>query len=47
MRLFHSLILAGLLATLAACNTVGGMGEDLQTGGQAITGTAEDAEDQM
>lgn len=47
MRLFQSLTLAGLLAVLAACNTVGGMGEDLQSGGQAITGTAEDVESDM
>lgn len=47
MRLIHSLILTGLLAVLAACNTVGGMGEDIQSGGQAITGTAEEVESDM
>ncbi len=35
-----------LLATLAlgACNTMRGVGEDVQAGGQAIEGTAERAQ---
>jgi entericidin B len=47
MRPLTTLILAGLLGLLAACNTVSGMGEDLQSGGEAITDTADDAQQQM
>lgn len=47
MRLIHALTLTSLLALLAACNTVGGMGRDLQTGGAAITDSAQDAERSM
>jgi entericidin B len=47
MRLIQGLIAAGLFATLVACNTIGGAGQDLQSGGQAITDTANDAERSM
>lgn len=47
MRLFRTLLATGLLALLAACNTVSGVGQDLQEGGAAITDTANDAERQM
>jgi len=47
MRVVQGLIAAGLLALLAACNTVGGMGQDLEAGGEAITGTAQEAERSM
>lgn len=47
MRLMQALALTSLLALLAACNTVGGMGRDLQTGGAAITDTAREAESGM
>lgn len=42
MRL--TLILAAACATLAlgACNTVAGLGRDMQAAGEAVTGTAEE-----
>jgi len=33
----------GAMTMVAACNTVGGVGEDLQSGGKAIERTADDA----
>lgn len=47
MRLANSLIAFALLAFLSACNAVSGFGEDVQTGGEAITDTAEDTADAM
>lgn len=47
MRLFQGLIAAALFGLLAACNTVGGFGEDLQSGGDAITDTAEDTQAEL
>ncbi len=38
IRLFTA---AALLASLAACNTVEGVGRDVSAGGQVIAGTAE------
>ncbi|MEM5389248.1 MULTISPECIES: entericidin A/B family lipoprotein [Paraburkholderia] len=39
-RLIALLLLAGT-ATLAACNTVAGAGQDISKGGHAITNSAE------
>ncbi len=47
MRLLQALTLTSLLALLAACNTIGGMGQDLQTGGATITDSAREAEQGM
>lgn len=33
----------GVVAALAACNTIGGVGKDLKSGGKAIEETADDA----
>ena len=43
------MILLALLAamTLAACNTLQGAGQDISTAGDAITGEAAEAENQM
>ena len=38
MTIIARLIAVGLLAGLAACNTVQGLGRDVQSGGQALTG---------
>lgn len=38
-------LIPALLLALSACNTIGGFGEDVQSGGQAIEETAEDAQD--
>lgn len=32
------------LARAAACNTVGGLGEDVEAGGEALSGTARQVE---
>lgn len=36
-----------VLLALAGCNTIGGFGEDMQAGGRAVEGTAQDVEDDM
>ena len=35
------------LLTLVACNTIGGAGEDIQAGGEAITDTAEEIQSEL
>lgn len=47
MSRIASFTLIGFLLALSACNTVSGMGEDLQTGGAAVTDTAKDTQRQM
>jgi predicted small secreted protein len=42
-----ALSLIAVLLLAAACNTMKGMGEDVQDAGGAITDSASDAEDQM
>lgn len=36
MRALKLLLAAGVLLTLGACNTVNGIGKDIQRGGEAI-----------
>lgn len=36
-----------LFAGLAACNTVEGAGQDVEAGGEAISETAQEAEDEI
>lgn len=36
-----------LVVSLAACNTAAGLGEDVQAGGQAITGAANTTEEKL
>jgi entericidin B len=46
-RVFHVLAALGLLGlapALSACNTVAGVGQDLQAAGRAITGSSERAQ---
>lgn len=44
----RSLVLALIAAaTLAACNTVSGAGEDLSSAGKAVTNTAQDTQKKM
>ncbi|MGI9509941.1 MAG: entericidin A/B family lipoprotein [Geminicoccaceae bacterium] len=45
--LYRLLIALGLLASLNACNTVSGVGKDMEATGEAITDTAEDAKEGM
>ncbi|OSP55472.1 entericidin A/B family lipoprotein [Pseudoruegeria sp. SK021] len=42
MRL--SIVIGALLVALAGCNTVEGMGKDIQSGGQTIEGAAKSAQ---
>ena len=35
------------LAALTGCNTVQGMGEDIQSGGEALTGASEDVQEEI
>jgi entericidin B len=46
-RLTPAAILAFLLLSLAACNTIAGAGQDIEAGGQAITNTAEDVQEEL
>jgi predicted small secreted protein len=44
----RNLLLAlAAMAALAACNTVGGAGEDLSKAGKAVTNQADETEQQM
>lgn len=40
MKSVASLILAALVFALAGCNTVQGLGQDIQKGGQVLEGAA-------
>ncbi len=42
-----ALLALGLLGLLAACNTVEGLGRDVQRGGAAITDQAQEVEENM
>ena len=44
--LFAPFVVAGLMG-LAACNTVKGAGEDVSAAGEAMSDTAQDAEDEI
>ena len=39
--------LAGLVLLVAGCNTISGMGRDLEAAGDAVTDTAEDTKQKM
>jgi predicted small secreted protein len=45
--LLAGLLALGALALLASCNTVEGLGQDLQQGGARISDTARDVEEEM
>jgi predicted small secreted protein len=46
-RILSLLMLAGVLGSLAACNTVDGMGKDLGRAGEATSDTARDVQRKM
>ena len=46
-RILSLLMLAGILGSLAACNTVDGMGKDLGRAGEATSDTARDVQRKM
>jgi predicted small secreted protein len=41
VRYFSLLVLCGALSVVAACNTVEGVGEDVQSAGKAVERTAD------
>ena len=42
-----ALLALASLAPLAGCNTVSGLGQDVEAAGEAITGTAEETKEQL
>lgn len=48
MKKFAAIVLAvALIPTIAACNTVKGVGKDVQAGGEAVEEVAKDVEDDI
>ena len=46
--MLHRLLIAlGLLASLAACNTIAGAGKDIEAAGGAISKQAEDTKEEI
>jgi predicted small secreted protein len=46
-KFFAFLVLAGALCSVTACNTVNGMGKDLERAGEATSETARDVSRKM
>ena len=46
-RLTGMLALLSMLVTLAGCNTIEGMGKDIERGGEATQDTAKDVKNRM
>ncbi len=46
-RILASLMLLGMLGAIAGCNTIEGMGKDIERGGEATQDTAKDVKDRM
>lgn len=44
-RLFMALLFSGLVISAAGCNTISGIGEDMQAAGRAIENKAEEIGD--
>jgi predicted small secreted protein len=47
MRAILNLMIVGAFLAVAGCETVQGVGRDVQTGGEAITGTSQDVQEEM
>jgi entericidin B len=47
MELRRLLFALALAAGLTACNTIEGVGEDVEAGGEAISNTAEEVEEEL
>ena len=47
LKLLIGLLALLVLPSLSACNTARGIGQDIQAAGRAITGTAEETEEDM
>ena len=46
-RTLTTLVLLGMLGVIAGCNTVEGMGKDIERGGEATQQTAKDVKKSM
>jgi len=46
-KIVAALFVAALVPTLAACNTVKGVGKDVQAGGEAVEEVAKDVEKEI
>jgi entericidin B len=46
-RIVAILTLLGMLGTIAGCNTIEGMGKDIERGGEATQDTAKDVKNRM
>lgn len=46
-RVLAVVALAAPVLAIAACNTIEGMGQDIQAAGEAITGTAKDTKEEI
>jgi len=46
-RLLATLMLLGMLGTIAGCNTIQGMGKDIERGGEATQDAAKDVQRKM
>ena len=47
LKLLIGLLALAVLPSLSACNTARGMGEDVQAVGEAMSGTAEEVEEDI
>jgi entericidin B len=46
-RILATLMLLGMLGAMAGCNTIEGMGKDIERGGEATQETAKDVKKSM
>ncbi|MPZ45887.1 MAG: entericidin A/B family lipoprotein [Betaproteobacteria bacterium] len=46
-RILGMVTLLGMLGTIAGCNTIEGMGKDIERGGEATQDTAKDVKNRM
>jgi entericidin B len=46
-RILSILMLAGILGSVSACNTIDGMGKDIERAGEATSDTAKDVKRKM
>ncbi|MEF9996231.1 MAG: entericidin A/B family lipoprotein [Burkholderiaceae bacterium] len=47
MRAFLALLFTSCALMLAGCNTIAGMGKDVESGGAAVEGAAKDVQKKM
>lgn len=47
MQRYITLAALALFGLLAACNTVEGLGQDIEAGGEAVTETADDVQQEI